>query len=262
MQGSFMDQLYMKVRASKTMKDLTNVATTNPSNTSYLVRHGDLYWRNHLVIPHDDPALINQILLEFHAAPIWGHAGFLRTFHRIAQLFFWPNMRKDIRLFVKSCTVFQQAKTSNLHPTGLLQPLPIPERVWEDIAMDFITGLPLVHDFSFIMVVIDRLSKYGHFIPLSPYFSSAIVVEAFLKQVVKLHGIPRTIVFDRDKSFTSSFWRHLMKLQGTKLCFSIAYHPQSDGQTKALNKCLEMYLRCFVHHYPRQWLPYLPWAEF
>lgn len=128
--------------------------------------------------------------------------------------------------------------------------------------MDFIVGLPLVRCFSVIMVVVDRLSKYGQFTPLPPHFSSTIVIEAFLHSVVKHHGLPRTIVSDRDKTFTSTFWRHLMKLQGTKLCFTSAYHPQSDGQSEALNKCLEMYLRCFVHSYPCQWLSYLPWVEF
>lgn len=110
--------------------------------------------------------------------------------------------------------------------------------------------------------MVDRLSKYGHFTPLPAHFSSSIVADAFIRNIVKLHGLPRTIVSDRDKTFTSAFWQYLMKLQGTQLCFSTAYHPQSDGQSEALNKCLEMYLRCFVHDYPRQWPTYLPWAEF
>lgn len=128
--------------------------------------------------------------------------------------------------------------------------------------MDFIIGFPVVKGLSVILVVIDRLSKYGHFIPLPANYSGITVAEAFVTHIIKLHGIPRTIVSDRDKSFTSAFWRHLMKLQGTHLCFGTAYHPQTDGQSEALNKCLEMYLRCFVHDYPRQWLKFLPWAEF
>lgn len=236
-------------------------AGTAPS-PHYSVRHEDVYWKDRLVIPHDDTALVQRILHEFHATPLGGHAGFLRTFHRIATLFFWHRMRRDIRAFVRCCVICQQAKLSHLHPAGLLQPLPIPNRIWEDIAMDFIIGLPQVRNYSVILVVVDRLSKYGHFIPLPANFSSQTVAEAFLQQIIRLHGIPRTIVSDRDKSFTSGFWRHLMKLQGTTLCLSSAYHPQSDGQSEILNKCLEMYLRCFVHDYPRQWLKFLPWAEF
>lgn len=129
----------------------------------------------------------------------------------------------------------------------LLQPLRIPEHIWEDIAMDFIIALPPVRGTSVIVVVIDRLSKYGHFIPL-PSFSSRIVAESFLQHIVKRHGIPRIIVSDRDRTFTSTIWRHLMRLQGTTLCFSSAYQPQSNSlQSEALNRCLEMYFCCFAH---------------
>lgn len=116
--------------------------------------------------------------------------------------------------------------------------------------------------FQVIMVVVDRLSKYAHFAALKLGFTSAQVAEKFFDIVVKLHGLPATIVSDRDKVFTSSFWRHLFRLQGTTLHMSSAYHPQTDGQTEAVNKCLEMYLRCIVYENPRAWVNCLGWAEF
>lgn len=142
-----------------------------------------------------------------------------------------------------------------------MQPLPIPEQVWEDIAMDFITGLPPSSGFIVIMVVVDRLSKYARFMPLKSDYSSKTLAEAFMHNVVKLHGMPKSIVSDRDKVFTSKFWQHLFQLQGTTLAMSSAYHPQTDGQSEVVNKCLEMYLRCFSFKNPKAWSKALTWAE-
>jgi hypothetical protein len=165
---------------------------------------------------------------------------------RLASHFWWSSMSKDIRLFVSHCLICQQAKSATTALAGLLQPLPIPSQIWEDVSMDFITGLPPSNGFTVIMVVVDRLSKYSHFVPLKSDFTSAKVAEAFLHHVVKLHGFPKSLVSDRDKVFTSSFWKQLFKSSGTTLAMSAAYHPQSDGQTEAVNNCLEMHLRCFT----------------
>ncbi|MCH99534.1 transposon TF2-1 polyprotein, partial [Trifolium medium] len=112
------------------------------------------------------------------------------------------------------------------------------------------------------MVVIDRLTKYSHFIAQKTDYTSKSVADAFMNHIVKLHGIPKSIVPDRDKVFTSSFWQNLFKLQGTSLTMSTAYHPQTDGQSEALNKCLEMYLRCFTFQNPKGWFKLLAMAEF
>jgi hypothetical protein len=227
----------------------------------YQVKHNILYYRNRIVVP-STPNLIQAILAEFHSSLLGGHAGIARTKARITAQFMWPSMSRDIKLFVSQCLVCQQAKTSNTAPAGLLQPLPIPSQIWEDISMDFITGLPPSNGFTVIMVVVDRLSKYSHFAPLKADFTSLKVAEVFLHNIVKLHGFPRSLVSDRDKVFTSSFWKYLFKLSGTTLSMSSAYHPQSDGQTEAVNKCLEMYLRCFAGQTPQKWSKLLAWAEF
>ena len=128
--------------------------------------------------------------------------------------------------------------------------------------MDFITALPPANSYTVVMVVVDRLSKFAHFIPLKSDYNSKQVAEAFVNHIVKLHGFPKSIVSDRDKVFISHFWQQLFKLQGTSLAMSSSYHPQTDGQSEVLNKTLEMYLRCFCHAQPRKWLKMLPWAQF
>nr|GEV43713.1 reverse transcriptase domain-containing protein [Tanacetum cinerariifolium] len=153
-------------------------------------------------------------------------------------------------------------KYSNLAPARLLQPLNLPEQIWEELSMDFIDGLPKSEGYSVIMVVVDRLSKSAHFIPLKhPYTTASIAVE-FICGIVRLHGIPKSIVSDRDRVFISHFQKELFKYQGTQLKQSTAYHPQTDGQTEVVNHSLETYLRCFSSSKPKQWVKWLPWAEY
>jgi hypothetical protein len=128
--------------------------------------------------------------------------------------------------------------------------------------MDFIEALPKVHGKSVILTVVDRFSKAAHFIPLGHPYTSTSVAHAFFAEIVRLHGIPASIVSDRDSVFTCAFWQELFALAGVKLKMSSAFHPQSDGQSEATNKIIAMYLRCLTGDRPRQWLEWLPWAEF
>ena len=128
--------------------------------------------------------------------------------------------------------------------------------------MDFIEGLPPSEGKNVILVVIDRLSKYAHFLALTHPFSAKIVANKFIESVVKLHGMPPFIISDRDPIFISNFWREFFKLSGTQSKLSLAYHPQTNGQFEVVNRCVEQYLRCFVHQQPRKWYSLLPWVEF
>lgn len=152
-------------------------------------------------------------------------------------------------------------KSGNSFPGGLLQPLPIPTQIWEDISMDFIDGLPKSDGKDSILVVVDRLTKMGHFVPLAHPYSATTVAQLFLATVYKLHGLPKTIVTNRDKLFTSNFWKELFSSVGTKLNLSTSYHPQTDGQTERLNRCLEQYLRAMTSARPKNWSKWLPLAE-
>eukprot|EP00268_Persea_americana_P027176 TRINITY_DN26639_c0_g1_i4.p1 TRINITY_DN26639_c0_g1~~TRINITY_DN26639_c0_g1_i4.p1 ORF type:complete len:217 (-),score=5.05 TRINITY_DN26639_c0_g1_i4:345-995(-) len=170
-------------------------------------------------------------------------------------------MRGHIKEYFRNCDVSQQNKAEHLTPACLLQPLPIPNQVWEDISKDFIDGLPISKGKSTIFVVVNRLSKYAHFTALSHPYTAMGVAQVFFHQIFRLHGMPRSIVCDCDPTFTSMFWRDLFQLNGTDFNFSSAYHPQTDGQSEVVNRTLEMYLRCLTGSQPRNWVKWLPNLE-
>jgi hypothetical protein len=125
-----------------------------------------------------------------------------------------------------------------------------------------VEGLPKVHDKSVILTVVDRFSKYAHFIALGHPYTAALVARAFFDNIVRLHGFPLSIASDRDPVFTGSFWRDLFKVAGVKLHMSTTFHPQTDGQSEVVNKTIAMYLRCLIGDRPRVWVDWLPWAEY
>ncbi len=162
---------------------------------------------------------------------------------------------------VRNCGTCARNKIDNQTYQGLLQPLPIPSQIWEDISMDFIESLPTSKGKDTIMVVVDRLTKYAHFISLKHPFTAADVVQAFMDTIYKLHGCLKSIVTDRDKIFTSQFWKKLFRYMGTQLRMSTSYHLKTNGQTERINRCLETYLRCMCSQHPNSWCKNLPLAE-
>lgn len=231
------------------------------SRPPFQLLQGCLYYKGRIVLPATS-SWIPRLLEEFHCTPVGGHSGAYRTYRRLAASIYWKGMMKHTQQFVAECLVCQKNKYDTLAPAGLLQPLPIPTAVWEDIAMDFITGLPRSYGFDGIWVVIDRFTKYAHFIGLKHPFTAKSLAGIFAKEIVRLHGVPRSIVSDRDSIFLSIFWTEFFDKWGTKLRMSTAYHPQTDGQSEVLNRCLEQYLRCMTSEQPKQWGRFLHWAEY
>ncbi|CAI7810425.1 unnamed protein product [Closterium sp. NIES-53] len=209
-------------------------------------------------------APLRQILLEeFHDVPYAGHFGSNKTLAGIAKYYYWPRMAADVQQFVTSCDTCQRMKSSKQKKIGLLQPLPVPEQPWQVVGLDFITGLPSTsrgHDS--ILVVIDRFSKMGHFIPTNATATAEATARLFFDRIITIHGIPATLISDRDPKFTSKFWKELMGLLGTKLAMSSAYHPQTDGQTERLNQVVEQLLRTACKDDVSHWDTQLPTLEF
>lgn len=181
-------------------------------------------------------AVLPDVLQLVHTA---GHEGIQKMLQRLRTNFYLEHDRRVINDFVWSCATCQRNKMEALHPAGLLQALLVSSCVWADIAMDFIEALPKVHGKSVILTVVDRFSKYAHFIPLGHPYTASSVARAFFH---RLHDFPDSIVNDRDPMFTGHLWRDLFCRAGVQLRMSIAFHPQTDG--------------------PRYWLEWLPWVEY
>eukprot|EP00253_Pinus_taeda_P010499 PITA_10499 len=221
-----------------------------------------IYFKGRLYIPNQDQ-IKNLIMDEFHISHYAGHPGYQKMITAIRKEYFWPGMKKNIAEYLARCLECQQIKAEHQHPAGLLQPLPIPEWKWEVISMDFITGLPKTkRNNNSIMVVVDKLSKAAHFIPVQSTYKAVQIAHIFMQHIFKLHGLPKTIISDRDVKFTSAFWRTLFVDLGTQLNFSTAYHPQTDGQTERVNKVVEDMLRAYVMQQPTLWEEYLHLVEF
>jgi transposase InsO family protein len=240
---------------------LAKLALSPDAEPPFQLHQGLLRYKDRIWVGNDG-ALQHKIIDAFHSSPIGGHSGVPASYQRLKRLFAWSGLKSAVQLFVQSCPTCQQAKPDRAKYPGLLQPLPVPSMAWQSISMDFIDGLPLSKGKNCILVIVDRFSKYSHFVPLAHPFTAQSVAKLFLHNIYRLHGLPASIISDRDKVFTSRFWRELFRLAGVSLKMSSAYHPQTDGQTERVNQCLETFLRCFISASPTKWTDWICLAEF
>ena len=176
-------------------------------------------------------------------------------------MFYWPKLHQQVKEYVRTCPVCQKNKAEHLPYPGLLEPLHVPDMAWTHISIDFIEGLPKSNGKDVILVVVDRFTKYAHFISLAHPYTVAQIVTVLTDNVFKLHGMPVVMVTDRDRIFTSNMWQSMFKAMDVKLHLSTSYHPQTDGQTERVNQCLENYLRCMCFTTPKRWSYWLSLAE-
>ena len=240
---------------------LSELSVVTPNDKGYALVDGIIKNKGRICLGNHKEAH-QAVLLALHASGLGGHSGITATYHKVKALFSWPNMKHDIQEYISKCQVCSQAKTEHCRLPGLLNPLPVPSKAWHTISLDFIEGLPKSKTYDTILVIVDKFSKYGHFIPLSHPYTALSVAQLFLNHIYKLHGLPTMIISDRDRIFTSTLWKELFRLTDTTLNMSSSYHPQTDGQTERLNQCLETYLRCLVQSCPTKWSQWVSLAEY
>ncbi|KAJ9505134.1 hypothetical protein QJQ45_013443 [Haematococcus lacustris] len=237
---------------------------SGPSSWHLRVIDGRLYTASEpprLYVPASP--LRSQLLHEAHDAVTSAHLGRAKTLERLQRHFYWPQMEQTVREYVRTCDQCQRNKATNQVPPGLLQPLPIPNRNWQHVSMDFIGPLPPTsHGYDMIVTVVDKLSKMLHLIPTTATATAPDIAKLFFDHVFKHHGLPEAIVSDRDPKFTSDFWTSLFHLTGTRLLMSSAYHPQTDGQSERANRTVEDMLRPYINHHKTDWDQHLAAVEF
>ena len=230
------------------------------SNKDQTTKEGFFFKNKRLFIPTQE--LRDTVLNWCHDSPLSVHPGRLKTKQMCLRNFWWEGLDHDSKVYVDTCPICTRNKDSRSRPTGLLQTMPTPPVPWHTLSLDFITGLPISQGKSCVLVVIDYLSKMGHFIALKALPTAKEMAQIFLDHIVRLHGLPTALVSDRGPQFTAKFWRNLCKLLDVDVRLSSAYHPQTDGQTERLNQTLEQSLRCLLASLTSEWATCLSLTEF
>ena len=257
---------------AKHMLEEITVCEANPGMSGMSGTHplwlqrGDLlYFDSVLYIPHTE-SLRLSIIKKHHDEPLAGHLATEKTFALIRAKYYWPDMRKQIQEYCNSCFVCQGARVIHGKQPGLLQPIPIPKRAWEVLTLDFITGLPESHAYggvyNAILVVVCKFSKMAHYIPARKDWTAGQLAEAFVREIVRLHGVPQALISDCGSVFTSQLWANLMFTLKIDRRLSTAFHPQTDGQTERQNSTLEQYLRSYINYQQDNWASLLVLDEF
>ena len=259
------DLKQMIVNAQKNVAKLQETAqlvSTGDKTDFAIDGSGGLLYKNKFCVPND-MKLKKKILYEIHNIVFAMHPGSNKMYQDMKQYYWWRGMKKDISEYVAKCLTCQQVKAEHQVPSGLLNPLPIPQWKWDNITMDFVSGFPLTqrkHDA--VWVIVDRLTKSAHFLPIRLDYSMDRLADLYVDEIVRLHGIPVTIMSDGDPRFTSRFWKELQSAFGTRLNFSTAFHPQTDGQSERVIQVLEDMLRGCVLDFSGSWDRYIPLMEF
>lgn len=249
-------------------KTLSKVLDNPAGFSSFAMRDGILYTKNRQdeeVVclpraPYKGRSIPELVLDRAHTA--LGHLGPQRTSEYVRRWFWWPALRKDVDKFCISCGICHTAKVSTKLPTGLLHNLPIPRQPWVSTSMDFVGPFPKSHGYDYIWVIVCRLTSMVHLIPVNTTNTADELALIYLREVVRLHGLPESIVSDRDSKFTSKFWKELHRLMGVKLLMSTSFHPQTDGLSERTIRSITQILRTMVSPDQLDWYEKLPLAEF
>ena len=248
------DKILQELRAKKQRSKLISLAECSEIDNQ-------LFYRERKYVPDHLPLKL-YLLKQYHDNPIAGHPGRAKTLELISRDYYWPDIYLFVKRYTRNCKTYSRIKPSNQGYQGVLRLLPLPNRPWTDIAMDFVVGLPESHGYNAILTIVDRLTGMRHLIPCNDTTGSEDLAWLYLREVWKLHGLPLSITSDRGPQFISKFWRSLCLKLGIKANLSTAYHPQTDGKTERINAITEQYLRAYISYHQDDWVKWLPIAEF
>ena len=203
-----------------------------------------------------------EIIRQHHDIPQAGHGGTAKTTELLCQTYCWPELRHEVKRYVKNCDTCQRIKSNRHEPYGQLQRLEIVDKPWKSIAMDFITNLPKSETNDAILVIIDRLTKMSHFIPCRKDMNTKQFKMLFMNKIYRLHGLLADITTDGDMLFTSDLWKETTKQLQIERKMSTAFHLQTDGQTERTKAILEQYLLAYINYQQRNWTELLALAQF
>nr|GFA98399.1 reverse transcriptase [Tanacetum cinerariifolium] len=267
--------------SQKEDNDIWTIVENLDKQVEFRIDDDNVLWQGTRLCVPNDATLREALLTEAHSSLFSAHPGSTKMYHNLKQHFRWSGMKRDVATFVSRCLICQQVKIEHQRASGLLQLLDIPVKIehqrangllqpldipvwkWDKISMDFVTELPQTqrrHDA--IWVVVDRLTKSAHFLPIRKDYSVRKLAETFQQEIVRLHDTLSAIVSDRDPRFASCFWKGLQKAWGTRLKFSTAFHPQTDGQTERTIQTLEDMLRSCALEWTGNWDDYICLVEF
>lgn len=262
----------MESSAGKSLEDARKAvrdgARKFPTNLKAPVATGDcdecdgyLRYRGRLWIPSFEP-LTTALIQETHDSVISGHPGRDATMALMTRQFFWPGMSQDVRRFVRNCDVCGRTTIWRTKKQGLLRPLPVPDRVWQEISVDYMVDLPESDGCEQLLVITDRLGKGTMLIPIPQgKFDALGFAELFIERYVSQHWLPRGIVSDRGVQWVNAFWKKVCELLGIERRLSTAYHPETDGATERRNQEVQTYLRAFIAYNQKDWKRWLPTAQ-
>jgi len=239
------DPLFKQLRTTKrTRGQLEGWRLASCENVNNILRY-----KGKVAVPN---SLRRQVIQEVHSGLEIGHTGIKKTMAAIRGSYRWPTLYNDTKQFIDNCHDCRRSKPRHEAPAGLLTPLPIPDRPWLDIALDFVTGLPECEGNDAILMVVDRLSKERHYIACkagNEGTSAERTAKLVYRHVWKHHGLPSIITSDRGPQFVSTLWKHLCGIMKVRAKLSTAFHPQTDGQSEISNAEIERYLRTFTNEY-------------
>ena len=229
--------------------------------------NGLILWQGQIYVPANKE-LRQDIVYDFHDSAIGGHRGVTETYGKLSASYYFPGMRTFVKNYIATCDICWKIKSQRHKPYGHLQPIDPPDRPWQVVTLDFITDLPrskhpvTKHAYDQILVLCDKLTKYGYFLPWKSTGTSEDLAQLMVERLFAEHGMFDALISDRDKLFTAKFWQTITSQLGLKTSLSTAFHPQTDGQTERLNQTLEQYLRAFISKDQSNWVALLPLAQF